>query len=218
MSDALRIDLALAQAAGLPTRASSGIVVPRDSGATVAPSSPDALFSPLALLLTRFLPPPGTPAPTPTPEEAQLLLAYLQQRVVAVLQAAGMSVPSTLRVSVDREGALRLAPAPVERRRAATLLQEDPDVTRLAVVLRRPVVDITAFEGAATVDVGIATHPPVSARSETDMRRVWPWQWFGDGSTQHAAPRMSEITTPLVEAALGLGLIAALLLVTWLLS
>lgn len=217
MSDALRIDLALARAAGLPARSANDASGPRDGGALVPPLAPDAMFSPLGLLLTRFLPPPGTPSPTPTPEEAHLLLAYLQQRVVAVLQAGGVIVPPSMRVAVDVEGGLRLTPAPVENERVASLLRQDPDVTRLADVLRRPRPLMTESAATANADVAIAERAPAPLRSQSGLRRAWPWPWFGDASSQHATEG-AVIATPLVEAALGLGVIVALLLAAWLLS
>jgi hypothetical protein len=216
VSDALRIDLALARAAGLPSRSANDASAPRETGVPTPAPGPDAMFSPLAVLLTRFLSPPGTPAPTPTPEEAQLLLAYLQQRVVAVLQAAGVAVLPTLRVSVDSDGGLRLKPAPARDERVASLLRQDPDVMRLANVLRRPLPAIGTSGAVPHPDTAIAEHAPAPLRSEPGPRRVWPW--FGAASSSPAAQRASRIMTPLVEAAFGLGAIAALLLAAWVLS
>ena len=219
MSDALRIDLALAHAAGLPSRSANDASGPRDSAPATASSSSDPMFSPLALLLMRFLPPPGMPAPTPTPEEAHLLLAYLQQRVTAVLQVAGITVPASMHVSVDTEGTLRLTPAPAESTRVASLLRQDADVTRLADVLRRPTQAMHDAVATSHLDGAIASLTPGSPRVESAPRRVLPWPWFADASPEYRAHGAPRIALPLlVEAALGVGVLAALLLGLWLLS
>jgi hypothetical protein len=217
VSDALRIDLALARATGLPARSANDASVTRDIGTIASTANTDALFSPLALLLTRFLPPSGTPAPTPTPEEARLLLAYLQQRVVAVLHNAGAAVPPMLRVSVDTDGALHLAPAPADGDRLAMLLRHDPDITRLADVLRRPVPAMITPDQMANVEADASARAaPAPLRSAPDLRRAWPWRLFAD-TTDDVPSARSGITT-VVEASLVTGALAALLLAWWFLS
>jgi len=62
VSDDLRIDLSLARAAGLTLRSANDASTPRFDAAAPGCAS-DPLFSPLALLLSRFLPSLSTPTP-----------------------------------------------------------------------------------------------------------------------------------------------------------
>ena len=213
MNDPLRIDLAQARAAGLPTRSAnaSTALLP---AASALPASPDALFSPLALLLARFLPSQGAPAPVPTPEEARLLRAYLQQRVVAVLHSAGLPAPATLRVAVDAAGALHLAPAPAQDEVVARLLHGDGDIARLVEMLRRavpaiPGSDARLLETAAPQ----ASSPRVPTVDGPDPRRAWwPWRVTVESAGERMGPRRA------IPPALVLGALVAALLGWWLLS
>jgi hypothetical protein len=202
VSDDLRIDLALARAAGLPLRSANDARTPQFDAAASGRSG-DPLFSPLALLLARFLPSPGTPAPMPTPDEAHLLRAYLQQRVVAALHADGLNATSALCVAVDREGALQLSPAPAAPERVPDALRRDPDIARLLEVLQRAAMsDLPASSfprkresrdvAFMAIEIGQdadalahmqANHPLARpAVASADARRAWPWRMSGGES------------------------------------
>jgi hypothetical protein len=209
VNDSLRIDLALARAAGLPPRAANDASGPAILMSTAAAPA-DPLFSPLALLLARFLPDSSTPAPVPTPDETRLLHAYLQQRVVAVLRAADIVVPSTLRVEVGRDGALHLSPVPASQERLAPVLREAPDIARLVLVLRNATVDVVLQDGDDETPVGAMTSA-VSRGSiiAPDARRAWPWRVGGDDTS---ATHLMTGAMPLVWA----GSLLVVLLAWWL--
>lgn len=220
MSDGLRIDVALARAAGLPERASN------DAGPWRAPllAVPDALppgaggprnedLSPLALLLARLLAPrdPAQPPPMPTPAEARLLQAYLQQRIATVLRDAGMDTPASLRLALDADGALRLAPMPDADPRPARVLQADPELACLLDVLQRALLaQAPALSPPTTRD---ATHARAAHVGDTrDLRAAWPW-WLPFGS---ADDTRGAHAVPYLRALGAAAAIAALLLAWWL--
>jgi hypothetical protein len=230
VSDDLRIDLALARTAGLPLRSANDASAPAVDIAP-DPRTTDPLFSPLALLLARFLPHAGMPAPTPTPDEARLLHAYLQQRVVAVLRADGLDVLPTLRVAIDGDGALQLSPAPGAPERVAGALVRDPDIARLLAVLQRAATaDIPApsfprkreSKDVAHVALEVGKEADALAGMPTkgtlaiavvsaDARRAWPWHMGGGDSG-------IDIRTLPALAPVFASLAAALLLAWWLLG
>jgi hypothetical protein len=209
VSDALRIDLALARAVGLPLRSANDASAPAADTSLPGRAS-DPLFSPLALLLARFVPPANAPAPTPTPDEARLLHAYLQQRVVAALRADGLDAPSALRVAIDRDGALRLSPAPAAPDRVVAALRRDPDIARLLEVLQHAAIGDSGRR-VADAPVDDATWPASPARpavASGDARRAWPWRMTGEsGVDARALPDLAPLL---------IGLAAALLLGWWL--
>ena len=220
MSDGPRIDLAQARAAGLPERASNDpraplSVLPMPSGLPSRHGEAQAgAFSPLALLLARFVPSGEHHAPpaVPTPEEARLLHAYLQQRVVAALRATGAAVPAALDVVVEADGALRLTPAPpgIDARHASWL-HHDPDIARLAGVLQRALLAQTLASSQPTAP----DTPRMRAPGAREERTAWPW-WLPFGATP-AYTRRSRATTPGLRALAAIAF-AALLLAWWLLG
>lgn len=218
MSDGLRIDVALARAAGLPERAANDAGPWRVALSPVPCAVPpggsrDEAFSPLGLLLTRLLAPrdPAQPPPMPTAAEARLLQAYLQQRIATVLRDAGLDTPPSLRLALDAEGALRLAPMPDADPRPARVLQADPELARLLEVLQRAL--LVQPSPLARPDVpGATPRARVAADLETCM--AWPW-WLpfgiaGDARRKHPATD--------VQALGAAAAIAALLLSWWALS
>lgn len=208
MSDDLRIDLALARAAGLPLRSANDASAPAADMALPGRAS-DPLFSPLALLLAHFLPPAGAPAPAPTPDEARLLHAYLQQRVVAALRADGLNVFPTVRVAIERDGSLQLSPVPGTPERIDAALHRDPDIARLVAVLQRAVADVGERIEDPTLAELQAQDPlarPVGASA--DVRRAWFWRTEGEGALEM---RGLPSRAPLFAAAA-----AALVLAWWL--
>ena len=217
MSDELRIDLALARAAGLPERAANdarlpaaGMALPPPGAALPAPDASGNAFSPLALLLARFLPPAGatTPPAVPTPEEARLLQAYLQQRVVAALRDAGVPVPATLEVRVDGGGALRLTPAPPGEARYAPLLRHDPDIAQLAAVLQHTLL----AQGTTSTHRSAPDAPHDPAVDPRGEPARWPWWLSFETLPASRRPRVAMGTRTRWIAA-----IVATLLAWWLL-
>ena len=178
--DPLRIDLALARAAGLPFRSSNDGSAPAPLATT--PAAPDAMFSPLALLIARFLPIHGAPAPVPTSAEARLLQGYLQQRVVAALRGAGAAVAPTTRIAVDAAGVLHVLPAPLPEERLAPVLQRDPDIARLVAILQRAASE-AAPAGVPGDGMARVIASPRTARDTPDLRRAWPWRIGSDGTS-----------------------------------
>lgn len=214
MSEGLRIDLALARAAGLPERAANDARLPSTAlpmldPASRASSRPVDTFSPLALLLARFLPPTGatTPPAVPTPEEARLLQAYLQQRVVAALRDAGVLGPAAPEVRVDADGALRLTPAPPGEARYAPLLRHDPDITQLAVVLQHALL-AQATTSAHRSAPGAPGDHAIDARGEPVR---WPW-WLSFDT----APGPRQPLVAMGARTLWILVIVATLLAWWL--
>ena len=213
MSDGPRIDLAIASAAGLPERAAldgrpPSTALPMLDPASRAESRPGDAFSPLALLLARFLPPAGTTTPPadPTPEEARLLHAYLQQRVVALLRAEGLSVSATAEVRVDSDGALQVTPAPAAEAHVGPLLRHEPDIAQLAAVLQRALLPPAAAMPRPLADE--AAHE--RANDLRDEAVGWPrWLSFDTWT----APRGQPMAGGRV---LSVAVIAALLLGSWL--
>jgi hypothetical protein len=231
VSDDLRIDLALARTAGLPLRSANDASAPAVDIAQ-DPRTTDPLFSPLALLLARFLPRAGMPAPTPTPDEARLLHAYLQQRLVAVLRADGLDVLPTLRVAIDGDGALQLSPGPADPERVAAALRRDPDIARLLEVLQRAAMsDLPASsfprkreskdvafmaleigkDAGALADMQANDALARPAVASADARRAWPWRMSGgeSGTDVRALPAIAPLFTAVA---------IALLLAWWLLG
>ncbi|MGN6513121.1 MAG: hypothetical protein ACTHKZ_06030 [Lysobacteraceae bacterium] len=222
MNDDLRIELALARAAGLLQRAANdarlvpATAVPPAAGAAPLPGTTEGAFSPLALLLARFLPPAEAAAPPafPTPDEARMLQAYLRQRVVAVLRTAGVAVPASMAVSVDADGALRLAPAPPGEARYAPLLRQEPDIAQLAAVLQHaapaqaPPLGHCAAEASGDRTPG-STHAP-------DERPRWSW-WLSFDTRHGGSPAPRARRNARAWWLPAIAATAALLLSWWLL-
>lgn len=215
MSDGLRIDVALARAAGLPERAANDAGPWRVALSPVPCAVPpggsrDEAFSPLGLLLTRLLAPrdPAQPPPMPTAAEARLLQAYLQQRIATVLRDAGLDMPPSLRLVLDAEGALRLAPMPDADPRPARVLQADPELARLLEVLQRALVmEAPALSSHTTQH---ATRARASLARD-DAHPAWPW-WLPLGSIAGRQQTRAALDIRVLCA----GTIAALLLGWWL--